>query len=341
MKNIRRFLIFLIIFFISFSAFGKTLKLSFDIEKKAEINISHNPKIVILIDQQYEDPLDSLMKFIENNSAYKNISISKSKDLSGDLGVLLDFAKIEKSDEIISFDIKLIMNKDINSNVNIRTKSAGASSNLGDKTNTNEVSGKIELSRTEKTLSVPSVRKLIVSDITTKIIDVNTKKPIFKDHEVFYGKFDKFDYEGQLVSVTNNFGIPVKEFPSEKDFVLKNTKTYINKFFERLKNQKQKIEAEFIIINDKTNKEFIKFLENKESGKAFDYLTKNLDTIEKVTNNTIKAQYYYNLGLVYEIRENLKESDKFFSEACRLDENKMYRTKFYEIKDKIKGKNKK
>lgn len=186
--------------------------------------------------------------------------------------------------------------------------------------------------------NLPSIVKTYFFDVSIKIIDAETGSILHSISDNINIKYENYtDNKPEHFSSVEKKNAPfIDSFPDMREIVSSVVKGRAKQFVQTIAPYTISTYISFEKIgNDDINSTFIRYVDNDLFDEAFEFMNKNLDNIEGISNLSNRGKHFYNLACVYEIMGDLTNSYEFYKKAVEDNPNDLHLAALREIKIRL------
>jgi hypothetical protein len=186
--------------------------------------------------------------------------------------------------------------------------------------------------------SIPSIIKTYLFTIDIRMLDIVRGTVIHNEQKTYKAQYENFidNRPNETVRVVRHNANFSSVFPRIEELLISTGKEFAKYFTRKVAPFSVDAEMSFeIIMNDKINDKFIKFIKSDLYDEALSVMNDNLANIVIIDKPSVRARHFYNIGCVYEVRSDLEKSLEFYTKAVNDDPTDLHLAALKAIKQRI------
>lgn len=188
-----------------------------------------------------------------------------------------------------------------------------------------------------------SIIKTYNFSIDIRMLDIETGKLLHNEKSSYKEEYEMFNDRkpDKTVAVIKRNAPQVSVFPDIIELFDKYGNRFVTYFAKKVAPYYVKEYMDFErIARDDINKRFIKLVENDLYEEALEIVIDNMDRIKIIEKTKKRARHYYNLGCIYELKNDFENSKSFYKKAVSEDPTNLHLAALKAIQERITDKHK-
>jgi len=194
-----------------------------------------------------------------------------------------------------------------------------------------------------KNESVRSKIKTYNFSIDVRMLDIETGELLHNENNSYKEEYEMFNDKkpDKTISVVKRNAPQVSVFPDIIELFEKYGKKFVSYFAKKVAPYYVLEDMDFEkIARDDINKRFIKLIKNDLYEEALELMTENMDRIKIIEKSKFRSKHYYNLGCIYELKNDFVNSQMFYKKGVNEDPTKLHLIALKAIRGRIEDKQK-